>query len=859
MNWKEMRDTEIVFGSGRKKIIGRIAALCLSMMLLFAGSMPGAVYATEKTEYPADATEEDIQQEGYQEQEYSEAIEEAIDDDSVESASAREAQPEADTDKADDDNDISKNETGTENDAAGFLHVTLDANGGYFAEEWDDGLKEYVTGSEVLEKVIQAGEAVSTFPTFGSAENSDEMYVFAGWSLERNGDLITNGADLFYPNKDCSLFAVWKLKDVPWVSSGYELESTFEEAVSVGTQEENDCFESEGQIAATEETEAEENQSDDSVRTAAEDTEQTDGFEEAIEEDTEQTDGFEEAIEEGTEQPAGSEEAIEEDAEQIKEPEENFPEGLEQHGIIIDAVSEKPANSVVSQADTQENSAAIAGSESNSDKNSDETEETFIVDAEEETVSTPSTNSDYSYNIVTLDANGGTFPTAIWQARKDEDEQPDEDGEVYESYIRSISKTKIVLRKRQGSSKSCAVALLLSEDEEAPTISDTSKILVGWSLSRNGSPLYASPTYNRYYPEGDCTLYAVWGEKCTATFNANGRSFEEWDEESDEVYSIGSTWKRTVAKGYAMSYYLGRNTPKNMLDEGIWDFEGWSTSKTGKIIDIMDYVPSGNCTFYAIWSKPVTKITISQTTARIRKGESLKLKVTLQPSEATNKNVYWYTDDDDVARVYNEDGVVRAIGKGTTLITVIPEDGYGDIRATCRVTVYEPRSIAKATVTCPASKVYAGWALTPWPTVKLGSKTLKKGTDYSLSYKNNKTVGTATITITGKGEYTGTIRKNFRIVPKGTAISKLASGKKKLTVTWKKQISQTTGYQIQYSSRSDFKTQKTVYVTSNKTVSKVLSGLAKKHKYYVRIRTYKTVGGTKYFSAWSAAKAATTK
>ncbi|MGN0521072.1 MAG: fibronectin type III domain-containing protein, partial [Eubacterium sp.] len=72
---------------------------------------------------------------------------------------------------------------------------------------------------------------------------------------------------------------------------------------------------------------------------------------------------------------------------------------------------------------------------------------------------------------------------------------------------------------------------------------------------------------------------------------------------------------------------------------------------------------------------------------------------------------------------------------------------------------------------------------------------------------------------------------------------------------------QTTGYQIQYSTSSKFtsKTTKTVTVSKNKTTSKTISKLKAKKKYYVRVRTYKIVSGKKIYSAWSKAKTVTTK
>lgn len=58
---------------------------------------------------------------------------------------------------------------------------------------------------------------------------------------------------------------------------------------------------------------------------------------------------------------------------------------------------------------------------------------------------------------------------------------------------------------------------------------------------------------------------------------------------------------------------------------------------------------------------------------------------------------------------------------------------------------------------------YTGKTIKPSVTVKLGGQVLKKDRDYQVSYRNNKQVGTATITITGKGNYTGSITKNFAI------------------------------------------------------------------------------------------------
>ena len=163
------------------------------------------------------------------------------------------------------------------------------------------------------------------------------------------------------------------------------------------------------------------------------------------------------------------------------------------------------------------------------------------------------------------------------------------------------------------------------------------------------------------------------------------------------------------------------------------------------------------------------------------------------------------------------------------------------------------------------SLTYNGKVRTPKVIVKdRTGKTLVKNTDYTVSYaKGRKYVGKYAVKITFKGKYSGTKTLYFTIKPKATSISSLKAGSKKFTVKWKKQAIQTTGYQVQYSASSKFSKAKTVTVGKNTTVSKKISKLSGKKKYYVRVRTYKTVKingkSIRIYSGWSKAKAVTTK
>ena len=125
---------------------------------------------------------------------------------------------------------------------------------------------------------------------------------------------------------------------------------------------------------------------------------------------------------------------------------------------------------------------------------------------------------------------------------------------------------------------------------------------------------------------------------------------------------------------------------------------------------------------------------------------------------------------------------------------------------------------------------------------------------YTVSYaKGRVNVGKYTVKVTMKGNYSGSKTVSFIINPKPTTISMLkgVKGKNEILVTWRKQSPQITGYQIQYSTDSSFKKgTKTVTVNGMSTTSKTLTGIKPRTSYSVRIRTYKQVGNTKYYSVW---------
>ena len=164
-----------------------------------------------------------------------------------------------------------------------------------------------------------------------------------------------------------------------------------------------------------------------------------------------------------------------------------------------------------------------------------------------------------------------------------------------------------------------------------------------------------------------------------------------------------------------------------------------------------------------------------------------------------------------------------------------------------------PAKINKAKISKIADQVYTGKAITPKFTVTLDGKKLKQGTDYTVKWAKNKAIGTATVTVTGKGNYTGSAKATFIINPKAVKLSSVKAGSKALTVKWKKATG-IDGYEIEYGLKSDFSDAKKATVKGAGTASKEIKKLKGGKTYYVRIRAFKKVSGKLYCSAWSAAK-----
>ena len=150
-----------------------------------------------------------------------------------------------------------------------------------------------------------------------------------------------------------------------------------------------------------------------------------------------------------------------------------------------------------------------------------------------------------------------------------------------------------------------------------------------------------------------------------------------------------------------------------------------------------------------------------------------------------------------------------------------------------------------------ANVTWTGKKITP-KQFKYNGKTFKIAGNAKITKSGaNKNIGKASVTLKGTGNFTGTCKVTFNIVPKKNKVSKVTVGKRTLKVTWKK-VSATqnvTKYQVRYRVAGETKWKTKSF--SNKNASAILTKLKKGKRYEVQTRSYKTVSKVKYYSDWS--------
>lgn len=318
-------------------------------------------------------------------------------------------------------------------------------------------------------------------------------------------------------------------------------------------------------------------------------------------------------------------------------------------------------------------------------------------------------------------------------------------------------------------------------------------------------------------------------------------------------------------------------TPYVKLHDKTLTYNG-KAQKTIVYVKDGDYTISiDNCNF--IWPSDLTNVG-TKTVKVTLKGDysgtkSVSYKIVpkaIKPTVTLSKTAFTFngkaqkpavTVKDDFTKIPASNYTVKwpnVTDAGKKTVTVTMKGNYsGTASASYKINV---KAITPDVKLSSSAFTYNGSAKTPDVTVKNGSVKLKKGKDYTVTYASGrKNVGTYKVTVKTQGNYSGSKTVSFKINPKGTTLSSITPGKKKLSFKVKKQATQTSGYQIQCSTKSGFTGDNYLFtLNGTNTLSKTTSGTLKANKtYYVRVRTFKTVGKAKYYSAWSAVKTVKTK
>ena len=153
---------------------------------------------------------------------------------------------------------------------------------------------------------------------------------------------------------------------------------------------------------------------------------------------------------------------------------------------------------------------------------------------------------------------------------------------------------------------------------------------------------------------------------------------------------------------------------------------------------------------FKINAKPIKNAVISYNNSLTYNGSALSPAVTVKYGSAKLKK------NTDYTVTYSNN-----VNAGTGTITVTGKGTYGgSVKKTFTI---KKHSLPASAVSEVNAQTYTGNAIKPVPTVKVGGKTLKSGTDFTVSYKNNTELGTATLTVSGKGNYSGNVSKSFTI------------------------------------------------------------------------------------------------
>lgn len=291
----------------------------------------------------------------------------------------------------------------------------------------------------------------------------------------------------------------------------------------------------------------------------------------------------------------------------------------------------------------------------------------------------------------------------------------------------------------------------------------------------------------------------------------------------DTSWAEGTAYSGTIS-GSTAKFYVStadHNNEKGEYNTYVYAYDtyGNSTSKGA-----------------AVTVSPAQGIVLGASDITVAKNESTVIGYSFKGTNVTDA-VTWTSSDKNTAAVSN--GRVTGKKAGTAVITAKTSGGK---TAKCTVKVTEP--VSDMSFFAISDQYYTGGLIKPAVTVKNGSKALINGTDYTVSYSYNRSVGTAQVVIKGKGLYTGVKKLTFKICPAVLKNAKVSGrGADRISLSWSKY----SGAQGYYVYRYNPTSKKWVRIADVNTNSYTDKKLASCTVYKYKVKAYLKKDGTAYY------------
>ena len=294
--------------------------------------------------------------------------------------------------------------------------------------------------------------------------------------------------------------------------------------------------------------------------------------------------------------------------------------------------------------------------------------------------------------------------------------------------------------------KQCTFYKIASQYYTGSQIKPVPKIKNGTTTLKNGTNF--TLTYQNNVNKGTAKVYIKgkgnYSGSCSLTFSITARPVSTLKITVPSVTYNGKAQKPAVTVKYN-NYKFKNGTDYTLSYKNNTKIGTATVTVKGK-----GKLSGTRSVTFKINAKPIKNAVITYNNSLTYNGSTLSPAVTVKYGNATLKKNTDYT----VAYSNN-------VNAGTGTITITGKGIYGgSVKKTFTI---KKLGISATAVSGTGNKVYTGSAIKPVPAVKAGGRTLKNGTDFTVSYKNNTELGTATLKVTGKGNYSGSVSKAFKI------------------------------------------------------------------------------------------------